>query len=91
MLTNPNECNSTLTSVTRGSYPCPDTYIYIYKSSLVVWNLGSPLQLAVQLIFFSNLVLVRFGRPLYITFSVLCLGKGFRGDGRGTPFLLKLV
>ena len=38
MLTpNPNECNSTLTSVTRGTYPCPDTYIY--KCSLVVWNL----------------------------------------------------
>ena len=37
---NPNECNSTLTSVTRGTYPYPDTYIY--KCSLVVWNLGSP-------------------------------------------------
>ena len=23
---NPNECNSTLTSVTRGTYPYPDTY-----------------------------------------------------------------
>ena len=41
MLTpDPNECNSTLTSVTGGTYPCPDTYIY--KCSLVVWNLGSP-------------------------------------------------
>ena len=39
---NPNECNSTLTSVTRGTYPCPDTYIY--KCSLVVWNLDSPRQ-----------------------------------------------
>ena len=29
MLTpNPNECNSTLTSITGGAYPCPDTYIY---------------------------------------------------------------
>ena len=35
-----NECNSTLTSVTRGTYPYPDSYIY--KCSLVVWNLGSP-------------------------------------------------
>ena len=41
MLTpNPNECNSTLSSVTGGTYPHPDTYIY--KCSLVVWNLGSP-------------------------------------------------
>ena len=40
MLTpNPNECNSTLTSVTGGTYPYPDTYMY--KCSLVVWNLGS--------------------------------------------------
>ena len=38
---NPNECNSTLTSVTRGTYPYPDTYIY--KCPLMVWNLGSPL------------------------------------------------
>ena len=36
-LPNPNECNSTLTSVTRGTYPYPDTYIY--KCSLVVWSL----------------------------------------------------
>ena len=37
MLTpNPNECNSTLMSVTGGTYPYPDTYIY--KCSLVVWN-----------------------------------------------------
>ena len=41
MLTpNPNECNSTLSSVTGGTYLHPDTYIY--KCSLVVWNLGSP-------------------------------------------------
>ena len=39
-LPNPNECNSTLTSVTGGTYPYPDTYMY--KCSLVVWNLGSP-------------------------------------------------
>ena len=39
-LPNPNECNSTLTSVTRGTYPYPDTYIY--KCLVVVWNLGSP-------------------------------------------------
>ena len=39
MLTpNPNKCNSTLSSVTGGIYPHPDTYIY--KCSLVVWNLG---------------------------------------------------
>ena len=38
---NPNECNSTLTSVTRGTYPYPDTYIY--KCSLVVWNLDKTL------------------------------------------------
>ena len=25
----PNECNSTLTSITGGTYPYPDTYIYI--------------------------------------------------------------
>ena len=37
---NPNECNSTLTSVTGGTCPHPDTYIN--KCSLVVWNLGSP-------------------------------------------------
>ena len=44
MLTsNPNECNSTLSSVTGGTYPHPDTYIY--KCSLVVWNLGSPCNL----------------------------------------------
>ena len=37
MLTpNPNECNSTLSSVTGGIYLHPDTYIY--KCSLVVWN-----------------------------------------------------
>ena len=47
MLTpNPNECNSTLTSVTGGTYPHPDTYIY--KCSLVVWNLGSPCNLRAE-------------------------------------------
>ena len=45
MLTpNPNECNSTLSSVTGGKYP--DTYIY--KCPLVVWNLGSPCNLRVE-------------------------------------------
>ena len=39
-LPNPTECNTTLSSVTGGTYPHPDTYIY--KCSLVVWNLGSP-------------------------------------------------
>ena len=44
MLTpNPNECNSTPSSITGGTYPHPDTYIY--KCSLVVWNLGSPCNL----------------------------------------------
>ena len=44
MLTpNPNECNSTLMSVTRGTYPYLDTYIY--KCSLVVWNLDKTLLL----------------------------------------------
>ena len=44
MLTpDPNECNSTLSSVTGGTYPHPDTYMY--KRSLVVWNLGSPCNL----------------------------------------------
>ena len=44
MLTfNPNKCNSTLTSITGGINPYPDTYIY--KCSLVVWNLGSPCNL----------------------------------------------
>ena len=38
-LPNPNECNSTLTSIT-------DTYIY--KCSLVVWNLGSPCNLRAE-------------------------------------------
>ena len=37
---NPNECNFTLTSVTGCTHPYPDTYIY--KCSLVAWNLGSP-------------------------------------------------
>ena len=47
MLTpNPNECNSTLSSVTGGTYPHPDTYIY--KCSLVVWNLGSPCNLRAE-------------------------------------------
>ena len=45
-LPNPNECNSTLTSVTGGTYPYPDTYMY--KCSLVVWNLGSPCNLLVE-------------------------------------------
>ena len=56
MLTpNPNECNSTLSSVTGGTYPHPDTYIY--KCSLVVWNLGSPCNLrAEDLHSFINLV-----------------------------------
>ena len=36
MLTpNPNECNSTLSSVTGGTYPHPDTYIY--KCSYLWW------------------------------------------------------
>ena len=42
-LPNPTECNSTLSSVTGGTYPHPDTYIY--KCSLVVWDLGSPCNL----------------------------------------------
>ena len=28
LIPNPNECNSTLSSVTGGTYPHPDTYIY---------------------------------------------------------------
>ena len=47
MLTpNPNECNSTLMSITGGTYPHPDTYIY--RCSLVVWNLGSPCNLRAE-------------------------------------------
>ena len=42
----PNGCNSTLMSVTGGTYPHPDTYIY--KCSLVVWNVGSPCNLGVE-------------------------------------------
>ena len=38
-LPNPNECSFTLSSVTGGTYPHPDTYIY--KCYLVVLNLGS--------------------------------------------------
>ena len=45
MLTpNPNECNSTLSSVTGGTYPHPDTYIY--KCSLVVYESRQSLQFA---------------------------------------------
>ena len=39
LIPNTNECNYTLTSITGGKYPYPDTYIY--ECSLVVWNLGS--------------------------------------------------
>ena len=39
--------------------------------------------------FFSNLVLVHFGRILYIAFSVFYLGKGIRGMRRGTTSFLK--
>ena len=47
MLTpNPNECNSTLSSVTGGTHSHPDTYIY--KCSLVVWNLSSPWNLRAE-------------------------------------------
>ena len=45
-LPNPNECNSTLMSITGGTYPHPDTYIY--KCSLVVLNLGSPCNLRTE-------------------------------------------
>ena len=45
-LPNPKECISTLTSVTGGTYTYPDTYMYKY--SLVVWNLGSPCNLRVE-------------------------------------------
>ena len=32
-LPNPNECNSTLTSATRGIYPYPYIYIYVKATS----------------------------------------------------------
>ena len=48
MLTpDPNECISAMTSVTGDTYPYPDT-LYIYKCSLVVWNLGSPCNLRAE-------------------------------------------
>ena len=40
-------------------------------------------------VIFSNLVLVRLGRMLYIAFPVFYLGKGFREMGRGTTLFLK--
>ena len=45
-LPNTNECNSTLTSIAGGTYPHPDNYIY--RCSLVVWNLGSPCNLRAE-------------------------------------------
>ena len=37
----------------------------------------------------SCIIVVRFGRLLYIAFSVLYLSKGFRGRGRGTTSFFK--
>ena len=41
-LCNPNECNSTLTSGTRGIYPYPYIYIYVDERGHCL-RLGSPL------------------------------------------------
>ena len=57
--------------------------LQLYNSSGVIFSYSF------MLFFFSNLVLVHFGRLLYIAFSVFYLGKGIRGMGRGTTSFLK--